>query len=94
MILIAVTLFKPNVIIRCFVQANAIITSSLDGSVRAFDLSRFQNFRTLVAGVSGVQFVSLAVDAVGAIVVAGSQGSENSAYVWSLQVTLLQHNLA
>ncbi|KAF8819443.1 putative periodic tryptophan protein PWP2, partial [Cardiosporidium cionae] len=34
----------------CFTpQGNAILTASLDGSVRAFDLLRYRNFRTFVA---------------------------------------------
>ena len=30
-------------------SGNAVLTSSLDGTVRAFDLVRYKNFRTLTA---------------------------------------------
>ncbi|KAK1442531.1 periodic tryptophan protein 2 [Babesia gibsoni] len=68
----------------CFTpQANAIITASLDGTVRAFDLFRYKNFRTLTA--SRVQFISVACDSSGSIVCAGSKGEAYSVFIWSLQ---------
>ncbi|CDR94927.1 periodic tryptophan protein 2-like protein, putative [Babesia bigemina] len=68
----------------CFTpQANAVITASLDGTVRAFDLLRYRNFRTLTA--SRVQFISVACDSSGSIVCAGSRGDANSVFIWSLQ---------
>eukprot|EP00923_Selenidium_pygospionis_P024371 GHVN01042267.1.p1 GENE.GHVN01042267.1~~GHVN01042267.1.p1 ORF type:complete len:979 (+),score=112.31 GHVN01042267.1:66-2939(+) len=81
-------------------QANAVVSSSLDGTVRAFDLSRYRNFRvfsapiakgsgTGIAGTVGetsvVQFNSVAVDGSGELIVAGSQSGDFGAYVWSLQ---------
>lgn len=50
----------------------AVLSASLDGTVRAFDLLRYRNFRTLTAP-NPVQFVSLAVENSGEIVVAGTQ---------------------
>jgi periodic tryptophan protein 2 len=36
-------------------KGNAIVTASLDGTVRAYDLVKYRNFRTLTtAGVSGI----------------------------------------
>lgn len=50
----------------------AVLSASLDGTVRAFDLLRYRNFRTLTAP-SPVQFVSLAVENSGEVVVGGTQ---------------------
>ncbi|GIX65293.1 periodic tryptophan protein 2-like protein, putative [Babesia caballi] len=76
----------------CFTpQANAIITASLDGTVRAFDLLRYKNFRTLTA--SRVQFISVACDSSGSIVCAGSKGESNSVFIWSLQTGRLLDEL-
>ena len=61
----------------------SVISCSLDGTVRAHDLLRFKNFRTLTTPVP-VQFTSLAVDASGEVVCAGSMDPFNI-YVWSLQ---------
>lgn len=59
------------------------LSASLDGSVRAFDLVRYRNFRTLTAP-SAAQFISLAVDAAGEVVAAGAQ-EPFSIFVWSLK---------
>ena len=61
----------------------AVVSASLDGSVRAFDLVRYRNFRTLAAPTP-VQFVSLAADEAGEVVCAGTL-EPFSVYVWSLQ---------
>jgi hypothetical protein len=45
-------------------HGNAVVSASLDGTVRAFDLTRYRNFRTLTAPTP-TQFISLAVDASG-----------------------------
>ena len=42
-------------------SGGACVSASLDGSVRAWDLLRYRNFRTLTTP-SPVQFASLAVD--------------------------------
>ena len=70
----------------------AIISSSLDGTVRAHDLLRYKNFRTLTAPTP-VQFTSLSVDSAGEIVCAGSLEPFN-VYVWSLQTGRLLDVLA
>lgn len=43
-----------------------MLSASLDGTVRAFDLVRYRNFRTLTTP-SPVQFVSLACDPAGEV---------------------------
>ena len=42
-------------------SGHAVLSASLDGTVRAFDLVRYRNFRTLTSPAP-VQFVSLALD--------------------------------
>lgn len=64
-----------------------MLSASSDGSVRAFDLTRYRNFRTFTSTLPGVQFVAVAVDGGGEIVVAGCQGAEYSVLVWSIQVS-------
>jgi periodic tryptophan protein 2 len=58
-------------------------TSSLDGTVRAFDLIRYRNFRTFTSP-SPAQFSSLAVDPKGELVCAGSSDTFEI-FVWSVQ---------
>mmetsp|Transcript_31292 Transcript_31292/g.50530 ORF Transcript_31292/g.50530 Transcript_31292/m.50530 type:complete len:872 (+) Transcript_31292:144-2759(+) len=67
--------FVPN--------GSALLSSSLDGSVRATDLIRYRNFRTMVAP-KAVQFSCMAVDGSGEIVAAGAVDTFDI-YVWSLQ---------
>eukprot|EP00744_Colponema_vietnamica_P009652 GILI01013704.1.p1 GENE.GILI01013704.1~~GILI01013704.1.p1 ORF type:complete len:671 (+),score=201.45 GILI01013704.1:103-2013(+) len=68
----------------CFTpQSNAVISSSLDGTVRAFDLIRYRNFRTMTTP-SPAQLLSLALDPAGEIVCAGSM-EPFDIFVWSLQ---------
>lgn len=66
-------------------QGNAVISASTDGSVRAYDLLRYKNFRTLTAPNERVQFGSLAIDSSGDLVAAGASNGSYSVYVWSLQ---------
>ena len=47
-------------------SGSVVITASLDGTVRAFDLIRYRNFRTMTSP-HPVQFVSLAVDPAGEV---------------------------
>jgi periodic tryptophan protein 2 len=54
---------------------HALLSASLDGTVRAFDLMRYRNFRVLTSPDPS-QFVSLAVDPTGEIVCAGKPRSE------------------
>jgi periodic tryptophan protein 2 len=60
-----------------------VLTSSLDGTVRAYDLLRYKNFRTL-ASPDPVQFSCLAIDSSGEVVVAGSM-DPFQIFVWALQ---------
>ena len=64
-------------------QGQVLFSSSLDGTVRAFDLIRYRNFRTFTSPTP-VQFCSLAVDPSGEIVCAGSMDSFEI-YMWSVQ---------
>ena len=66
-----------------FASPSVVLTSSLDGTVRAHDLHRYKNFRTLTAPTP-VQFVSLAVDPAGEVVCAGTSDPFH-VYVWNLQ---------
>jgi len=66
-----------------FANSSVVISASLDGTVRAHDLHRYRNFKTLTAPTP-VQFVSLAVDPAGELVTAGTTDPFH-VYVWSLQ---------
>ncbi|CAB4062887.1 PWP2 [Lepeophtheirus salmonis] len=61
----------------------ALISSSLDGTVRAFDLIRYRNFRTF-ASPKPVQFACVAVDATGELIAAGAKDVFDI-YLWSLK---------
>jgi len=59
----------------------------LDGTVRAYDLLRYKNFRTMTSdpqAATAAQFVSLAVDPSGEVVVAGAM-EPFAVHVWALQ---------
>jgi len=70
----------------------AVLSASLDGTVRAHDLLRYKNFRTLTTPTP-VQFTCLAADASGEVVCAGSL-DPFSIYVWALQTGRLLDVLA
>ena len=67
--------FAPN--------GRAVISASLDGSVRAFDLTRYRNFRTFTSP-RPAQFGCLAVDAAGDLVAAGGT-DVFEIYLWSMK---------
>lgn len=68
----------------CFGKnGNVIVSASLDGTVRAFDLTRYRNFKTFTSPKS-TQFASLAVDPSGEIICAGGQDNFEI-FVWSMQ---------
>ena len=73
-------------------KQGVVYTSSLDGTVRAFDLIRYRNFRTFTSPTP-VQFNCLAVDPTGEIVCAGSLDTFEI-YVWSVQTGRLLDILA
>ena len=78
----------------------AIVSASLDGTVRAYDRLRYRNFRTFTSPtpvqacstafshpsmfIHPSQFASLALDPSGEIVCAGTQDSFE-VFVWSMQ---------
>lgn len=66
-----------------FTKKNTIVSASLDGTVRAFDLHRYRNFRTCTSPKSN-QFICLAADPAGEIICAGSKDSFEI-FVWSLK---------
>ena len=64
-----------------------VFSASQDGTVRAFDMVRYRNFRTFLPPES-VQFNSMAVDPSGEIVAAAGSGSSGAGFeifVWSTQ---------
>jgi len=70
----------------CFTpQGNAVLSASLDGSVRAFDLLRYRNFRTFASPDGLCQFSGVAVDSGGEIVAASTASGTYAIYVWSIQ---------
>jgi periodic tryptophan protein 2 len=82
----------PITAVKFLPSGHAVLSASLDGTVRAFDLVRYRNFRTLTAPKS-VQFSSLAVDPSGDVIVAGSKDTFEI-YVWSLKTGKLLDVLA
>lgn len=66
-----------------FSNSSVVLSSSLDGTVRAHDLHRYRNFRTYTAPTP-CQFTSLAVDPSGEVVVAGTMDPFH-VYTWSMQ---------
>ncbi|KAI5968728.1 PWP2 [Candida margitis] len=72
-------------------KGQVLFSSSLDGTIRAFDLIRFRNFRTFTA-TSRIQFNCVAVDPSGEVIVGGSQDSFEI-YVWSVQTGILLDTL-
>ncbi|CAH7689513.1 quinon protein alcohol dehydrogenase-like superfamily, partial [Phakopsora pachyrhizi] len=65
-------------------QGSVIFSASLDGTIRAFDLIRYRNFKTFTSP-NPVQFNALAVDPSAEVVVAGGLGEGFEIYVWSVQ---------
>lgn len=64
-------------------QGHSVFSASLDGTVRAFDLTRYRNFRTFTSP-EPAQFASLALDPDGEIVCAGARDSFEI-FVWSVK---------
>ena len=73
-------------------RGNVLFTSSLDGSVRAWDLIRYRNFRTFTAPTR-LSFSSIAVDPSGEVVCAGSLDSFDI-HIWSVQTGQLLDQLS
>ncbi|KAF7824873.1 periodic tryptophan protein 2-like protein [Senna tora] len=62
---------------------NCLLSASLDGTVRAWDLFRYRNFRTFTSP-SSRQFVSLSADQSGEVICAGTLDSFEI-FVWSMR---------
>ncbi|KAI8898667.1 WD40-repeat-containing domain protein [Globomyces pollinis-pini] len=73
-------------------KKQVVFTASLDGTVRAFDLIRYRNFRTFTSPTPQ-QFNSLAIDQSGEILCASSVDTFEI-YVWSVQTGKLLDILA
>lgn len=72
----------------CFIgNGHALLSSSLDGTVRCYDTIRYRNFRTFVAP-EPVQFSCVNCDSAGEIVAAGTF-DKFLIYIWSLQTSKL-----
>nr|QEX51138.1 putative periodic tryptophan protein 2 isoform X1 [Cymbidium ensifolium] len=67
--------------VKFMANNHCLLSASLDGTVRAWDLFRYRNFRTFTTP-SPRQFVSLAVDQSGEIICAGTTDSFEI-FVWS-----------
>ncbi|VDN95911.1 unnamed protein product [Rodentolepis nana] len=64
-------------------KPKVLVSASLDGTIRAFDLNRYRNFRTMsVPNSTGAQFSCLAVDSTGELVAAGALDSFDG-YIFS-----------
>uniref|UniRef100_A0A0B7A3F6 Small-subunit processome Utp12 domain-containing protein n=1 Tax=Arion vulgaris TaxID=1028688 RepID=A0A0B7A3F6_9EUPU len=73
-------------------NGKSVMSSSLDGTVRAFDLTRYRNYKTLTSPKPD-QFSCLAVDGAGEIVCAGGS-NEFMIYVWTMKTGRLLQTLA
>lgn len=62
---------------------NCLLSASLDGTIRAWDLLRYRNFRTFTTP-SSRQFVSLTADQSGEVICAGTKDSFEI-FVWSMR---------
>ncbi|CAD5119322.1 DgyrCDS7945 [Dimorphilus gyrociliatus] len=71
---------------------NVIVSSSLDGSVRAFDLHRFRNFRTFTTP-EPVQFSCVDIDSSAELVCAGCNDNFD-VFLWSVQTGRLLDTLS
>ncbi|KIM91497.1 hypothetical protein PILCRDRAFT_810776 [Piloderma croceum F 1598] len=73
-------------------HGHVLFSASLDGTLRAYDLVRYRNFRTFTSPTP-VQFSCLAVDPSGEVVAAGSTDSFE-VFLWSVQTGKLLDILA
>jgi len=73
-------------------SGQALVSASLDGTVRAYDLIRYRNFRTMTSP-QPVQFGCVAVDPGGEVVAAGTVDTFQI-YVWSVRTGRLLDVLA
>ncbi|VEU37210.1 unnamed protein product [Pseudo-nitzschia multistriata] len=66
-----------------FANSSVVLSAGLDGTVKAHDLHRYRTFKTLTTPTP-CQFLSLAVDPAGEIVVAGAMDPFH-VYAWNLR---------
>lgn len=66
-----------------FANSSVVMSSSLDGTVRAHDLNRYRNFKTYTSPTP-CQFTTLAVDPAGEVLVAGTMDPFHI-YTWNVQ---------
>src|SRR5699024_10426530 len=68
-------------------SGKVFLSSSLDGTVKAFDLNRYRCFRTLAAPNDSkpAQFICLAVDKIGSDFVAAGSHNFFEIFLWSLK---------
>ncbi|GMM54139.1 snoRNA-binding rRNA-processing protein [Maudiozyma humilis] len=78
--------------VRFAKKGQVLFSSSIDGTVRAWDLIRYRNFRVFTAA-ERISFNSLAVDPSGEVVCAGSLDSFDI-HVWSVQTGQLLDTLS
>ncbi|KAK6914986.1 WD40 repeat [Dillenia turbinata] len=71
---------------------NCLLSASLDGTLRAWDLFRYRNFRTFTTP-SPRQFVSLTADPTGEVICAGTLDSFEI-FVWSMKTGKLLDTLS
>ncbi|KAK7303555.1 hypothetical protein RJT34_14462 [Clitoria ternatea] len=64
-------------------SSNCLLSASLDGTIRAWDLTRYRNFKVFTAP-SPRQFVSLTADQGGEVICAGTSDSFEI-FVWSMR---------
>lgn len=72
---------------------NTLLSASLDGTVRAWDLIRYRNFRTFTTPTPR-QFVSLAADQSGEIICAGTSDNFEVLYFSCLYFSVEQTHCA
>lgn len=68
-------------------NGKVLISASLDGTVKAFDLNRYRNFRTLAAPSESkpAQFICLAIDQLSGDFIASGAHNFFEIFLWSLQ---------
>lgn len=65
-------------------KGNAVLSASLDGTVRAYDLVKYRNFRTLTTP-KPAQFSCLAIEGSSGDIVAAGSLEPYDVYIWSLK---------
>ena len=75
-----------------FMASNhCLLSASLDGTVRAWDLFRYRNFRTFTTP-SSKQFVSLASDQSGEVICAGTLDSFEVRFYFQMDFGIVSYN--